>query len=83
LLNFYDDEYDITGTANAAVVDGDGYVANITSPLHIKIGCGYITEGEIEITPSDKPVRVINYGNGTCDGTFTITINGNTYTING
>ena len=83
LLNFYDDEYDITGTANATVVNGDGYVATITSPLHLKIGCGYITKGEIEITPTDKPVRIINYGDGTCDGTFTITINGQTFTING
>jgi hypothetical protein len=82
-LNFWDDEYDITGTANATVVNGDGYQAQTTAPLHIKVGCGYITKGTLEITPTGKPVRVIDYGSGTCDGTFTITVNGNTYTING
>jgi hypothetical protein len=82
-LNFWDDEYDITGFANASVSDGDSYMANITLPLHIKIGCGFITSGTLDITPSGKPTRTINYGDGTCDATFTITVNGNTYTING
>lgn len=81
-LNFWDDEYDITGTANASVVNGDGYEAHTTAPLHVKVGCGYIMSGTLEITPTGKPVRVIDYGPGTCDATFTITINGQTYTIN-
>ena len=82
-LNFWDDKYEITGTANASVVNGDSYEAHTTAPLHIQVGCGYITQGTLEVTPTGKPVRVIDYGSGTCDGTFTITINGNTYTING
>jgi hypothetical protein len=81
-FNFWDDEYDITGTANATVVNGDGYQAQTTAPLHVKVGCGYITRGTLEITPTGKPVRVIDYGSGTCDATFTVTINGTTYTIN-
>jgi len=81
-LYFWDDEYDISGSATATVVNGDGWAANITAPLHIKVGCGYITSGTLEITPTDKPVRVIDYGTGDCDATFTITVNGNTYTIN-
>jgi hypothetical protein len=80
-LNFWDDEYDITGSATGTVTNGDSFTANITSPLHVKIGCSYITSGSIDITPNDKPVRTIDYGDGTCDGTFTISINGNTYTI--
>ncbi len=82
-LYFWDDEYDITGFANATVSNGDSYMANITLPLHIKIGCGYITSGTLEVTPSGKPTRIINYGDGSCDATFTVTVNGNTYTING
>jgi hypothetical protein len=81
-LNFWDDEYDITGTANATVVNGDSWEAHTTSALHIKVGCGYITKGTLEITPAGKPVRVIDYGTGACDATFTVTVNGNTYTIN-
>jgi hypothetical protein len=81
-LNFWDDEYDITGTANATVVNGDSWEAHTTSALHIKVGCGYITKGTLEITPAGKPTRVIDYGTGACDATFTVTVNGNTYTIN-
>ena len=82
VLNIYDDEWDVTGTGNAQVVNGDGYVANITSPLHVKVGCPYITKGVLEITPTGKSTRTIDYGQGSCDGTFTIEINGHTYTIN-
>lgn len=81
-LNIWDDEWDITGNATAQVVNGDGYVANITNPLHVKVGCPYITKGTLQITPTGKSTRTIDYGSGSCDGTFTIEINGHTYTIN-
>jgi hypothetical protein len=83
LLYFLDDEYDITGSANASSTNGNGYVATITSALHVKVGCPYIMSGILEFTPTGKLMRTINYGNGTCDNTFTVTINGVTYTING
>ncbi len=82
VLNIWDDEWDVTGSATAQVVNGDGYVANVTSPLHVKTTCAYITKGTLEITPTGKSTRTIDYGNGSCDGTFTIEINGHTYTIN-
>src|SRR6218665_548533 len=78
---FWDDEYDVTGTASANVENGDSYEAEILSPLHIKVGCPYITKGKLDITPSGKPTRTIDYGEGTCDGTFTITVNVHTYTV--
>lgn len=81
--NFYDDEYDITGSATASSTLGNGYTANITSALHIKVGCPYITKGVLDFTPTDKATRTINYGDGTCDNTFTVTVNGVTFTING
>ena len=82
-LNFFDDEYDITGSANASSTNGNGYTATITSALHVKIGCPYIMSGVLEFTPTGKLLRVIDYGAGTCDATFTVTVNGQTYTING
>ena len=82
LLNRFDDEYDITGSAVGVFSSGGGYTANITSPVHIKVGCGFPVSGTLEITPQTKPVRVLDYGTGTCDGTFTVTVNGHTYTFN-
>lgn len=79
---FLDDEHAITLNSNATVSGGDSYEAHTTSPLVVKVGCGYIKQGVLSITPSGKPERIIDYGDGTCDATFTITINGNTYVIN-
>lgn len=79
---FIDDEYEITLSSNATVTNGDSYEAHTTSPLVVKVGCGYIKKGVLSITPSGKPERVIDYGEGSCDATFTITVNGNTYVIN-
>jgi hypothetical protein len=82
LLNRFDDEYDITGTSEATFSSGDGYTGNTTSPIHIKIGCGFPVSGTLDITPTGKPVRQINYGDGTCDYSFTVTVSGYTFTIN-
>lgn len=82
LLNYMDDEYDITGTSIASYASGGGYTGQTLSPIHIKVGCPFPVSGELQITPSSKPVRTINYGNGVCDNTFTVTVNGVTYTIN-
>lgn len=82
LINRMDDEYDITGSAVASFSNGGGYTGNTTSPVHIKVGCSFPVSGVIELTPTDKPVRVINYGDGTCDYSFTVTVSGYTFTIN-
>ena len=82
LLNRFDDEYDITGTSEATFSSGDGYTGNTTSPIHIKVGCGFPVSGTLDITPTGKPVRQINYGDGTCDYSFTVTVSGYTFTIN-
>ena len=82
LLNRFDDEYDITGTASGVFSSGGSYTANITAPVHIKVGCGFPVSGTVEITPQSHPVRVLDYGTGTCDATFTVTVNGHTYTFN-
>ncbi len=82
LLNRFDDEYDISGTASGTFSSGGGYTALTTNPVHIKVGCGFPVSGTIEITPQNRPLRVVDYGSGMCDATFTVTVNGQTYTFN-
>ena len=41
----------------------------------------HFTQGELDITPSGKPTISIDFGNGACDNTATITRNGVTKTI--
>jgi hypothetical protein len=82
LLNRMDDEYDITGTATGVYSSGGGYTANTTAPVRLKVGCSFPSKGTISMTPTGKAERVIDYGDGTCDTQFTVTVNGHTYTFN-
>ena len=82
LANRFDDQYEISGTATGSFSSGGGYIVQTTSPLRINVGCGFPVSGTLELTPQNKPVRIVDYGQGTCDYTFTVTVNGNVYTIN-
>lgn len=77
-----DDVYLITGTANGINANGLSYTANITQALRFDLSCQYrLTAGEIELTPQGKQVRIINYGTGGCDNSFTVKIGNKTITI--
>ena len=82
LTDRFDDQYSISGNATGSFSNGGGYSAVITNPLLIKVGCSFPVSGTIDMTPQNKPVRTVDYGQGTCDYTFTVTVNGNVYTIN-
>jgi hypothetical protein len=76
-----DDEYLITGTGNGVNRNGLPYALTITQPLHVKLSCPFIVAGTVQITPASRPTRTIDYGNGSCDSTFTVSVNGHTFTI--
>lgn len=76
-----DDVYLITGSGSGTNRNGVNYTVNITSPLRVELSCPFITAGSVDITPENRPTRTINYGNGSCDGTITITVNGHTFTV--
>lgn len=77
----FDDVYLITGSGSGVNRNGNAYSVNITSALRVAVGCRYITAGTVEITPENKPVRTIDYGNGSCDGTFTVNVLGYSFTV--
>jgi hypothetical protein len=81
-FDFMDDQYEIAGNAQASSSLGNGYDALITTPLLLKVGCAFVTQGILEFTPVGKAKRTIDYGDGTCDTKFTVTVNGTTYTFN-
>jgi hypothetical protein len=76
-----DDEYAISGTAKGTNRNGKKYEMTILDPLHVKIGCKWITKGSLEVKPEDKLKRTVDYGNGTCDNTATVTIGSRTYSF--
>lgn len=77
---FDDDVYLINGSASGTQANGTSFTETATN-LKIAIGCPYIKSGVLQFTPSGKPVRSIDFGNGTCDPNATVTIAGHAFNI--
>lgn len=77
-----DDVYEITGTTNGVSRAGISYNAIIIKPLKVMLNCQWrMVSGQVELTPEAKPIRLLDFGNGECDNSITITVNGKTRTI--
>ncbi|MBX2962810.1 MAG: hypothetical protein KF687_09880 [Cyclobacteriaceae bacterium] len=62
---------------------GREYTMSITKPLVYKRGCPIAVEGIKQFTDvATGKVVTVDYGNGTCDRTITITVDGNTRNVN-
>jgi len=81
MSNWLDDQYYIRGSANGTGFEGTAFSVNITTRLWVALDCAYIKEGVFELTPTGKPTRVFDYGNGTCDDDATLTVNNTTFPI--
>jgi hypothetical protein len=80
-----DDVIQVTGSETATnTVNGNVWTATVINPLVRKFisGCKkHFVQGVVEVTITGKPNRTIDYGNGVCDDSVTVTINGKTYTV--
>lgn len=76
-----DDVYSITGSGSGISAKGVSYTTTITTPLHRALNCHWFDSGVIEVNPANLPVRIIDYGTGSCDNNINVTINGITYPI--
>jgi len=76
-----DDIYEITGNGSGQRANGNTWTMNIIQPLVKDLSCNWISEGKIELQPTGKALRTIDFGNGSCDNQATVTINGNVYNI--
>lgn len=79
--NIFDDVYLITGGGSGVNRNGNAYTVSITNALRVQVGCPFITAGTVDVDPANKPTRTIDYGNGSCDGTLTVTVNGQSFTF--
>lgn len=81
--NWLDDVFTVYGTANGTHTNGAAYsaVVDAATPLLRKVACHQFVSGILTITPSGKPQRVIDFGNGMCDGVATVTVDGKSRTI--
>jgi hypothetical protein len=75
-----DDDITIEGSSSGMGSDGKGFSAVIGTPILIKNSCGRQNRvpvaGIVHVTPTGKSLRTVNYGNGTCDREYTVTIDG-------
>ncbi|MFI5219336.1 MAG: hypothetical protein ACHQNT_07580 [Bacteroidia bacterium] len=80
-----DDIYLISGTASGTTTSGASYSMSTdpSAPLRKEIGFTHFTSGILNITPSGKPTRTINYSylNSNRDNLALLTVNGVTRTI--
>lgn len=79
-----DDIYSVTGNGSGTRPDGSTFAMDIVQPLirKMELGCRkHFVKGQIKITPSGKPERLVDYGDGTCDDQATVTIKGKIHNI--
>lgn len=77
---FVNDEYIINGNGNGSNSRGETMTVVMTN-LYRDNSCHWITAGTVEITPSSRPAKLVDFGNGNCDDQATVTVNGQTRTI--
>lgn len=77
-------KYSVSGSASGTAANGTSFTSNTVAgnDLIRDMSCAkHFTQGALEITPSGKSMITIDFGNGTCDNTATVTRNGKTKTI--
>jgi hypothetical protein len=76
-----DDIFYKSGLGTIIVNDTLAYSYTITTPLLYDRSCKYILSGAVELYKDGNTI-VIDYGDGTCDNTATVTTNGTTEEVN-
>ena len=84
IINPFDDEYQVYGTAHGTNRDGKIFDVNVPSsdPLVRKMSCQWISDGIFELTPEGLETRTVDFGtpnNGACDDKATLIIKGNKF----
>lgn len=79
LNGILDDVYEVDGFANGVNIEGNAFSAEITEPLRVQIGCRWVTQGKLELTPQNLSTRTVDYGDGNCDNQASVEVNGHTY----
>ncbi len=70
-----DDVYQFTGSRHGENANGKKWSATIVNPLVKAFTCRWISQGTVDIRVNDT-VGVLDFGNGDCDNTATVTVNG-------
>lgn len=72
--------------ASGTTRTGSTFSVNVDADVVVKTSCQKLrrfrpVSGKVTYTVGDGSPRVIDYGNGDCDNSFTVTVNGKVYTV--
>jgi len=79
-MDYTDNVFLLDGSSSTSRPSGVTINRTITVPLLVNRSCGYIVEGIVSIQWNGNSA-IIDFGNGNCDDTATITHNGEVYVI--
>jgi len=82
-LWIWDDAWFVTGSGSGVDRNGFAYAYSIKEALQFHVGCPWAKAGVIEIVIEGKKTVTIDFGDGTCDRKFTVTIDGQATEENG
>lgn len=85
-INWNKAKISLTGTASGTTAQNESYTSNINGLVRDFGTCGALykypfIQGTLDFTPGTKATRYIDFGNGSCDRSATITIKGITYSF--
>jgi hypothetical protein len=78
---WWDNVYLIAGSGTHSNSNGGGFERTIIEPLRREASCSNIVSGIVETVPANRPTRILDYGDGTCDNLATLTIGDQTFII--
>ncbi len=73
--------YLITGTSTGQTAVGTSFEAVISTAMRKEVECKHFVAGIVDVTPATRTKRLLNYGNGGCDNSATVIINGHTNSL--
>lgn len=77
----FDDVYLISGVSSGVRVTGETWQRITLEPLRLELDCRHIVSGILQITSSNGPDMILDFGTGDCDNVAYVTVNGVVYTI--
>lgn len=80
-FNRSDDEFMITGGSSGVNSAGEYYTITIVEPLNILLSCPWVRSGNLIIENDNRPDVTVDFGDGECNSTITMTVNGFTKEI--
>ncbi|HHN48477.1 MAG TPA: hypothetical protein ENN08_06055 [Bacteroidales bacterium] len=78
---WFDDVFLITGSGSHSHSNGGGFTRTILEPLRRELSCHHYVSGVVQTVPENRPIRTLDYGDGTCDNIATLIIGNQTYII--